>query len=36
MKIYKIGNTEMRVMKVRDFVDCMEKLLKKGITIYNQ
>ena len=36
MKIYKIGNTEMRVVTERDFVNCMEKLLKKGITIYNQ
>ena len=36
MKIYPFGNTELRVMRVRDFVNCMEKLLKKGITIYNQ
>jgi aminoglycoside 3-N-acetyltransferase len=36
MKIYPFGNTELRVMKVKDFVHRMEKLLKKGITIYNQ
>lgn len=35
IKIYPFGNTELRVHKVRDLVHLMEKLAKKGITIYN-
>ncbi|MBI2653378.1 AAC(3) family N-acetyltransferase [Candidatus Woesearchaeota archaeon] len=35
MKIYPFGNTELRVHKVKDLVHLMEKLAKKGITIYN-
>lgn len=35
MKIYPFGDTELRVVRVKDLVDVMEKLLKKGITIYN-
>lgn len=35
MKIYPFFNTELRVIKVRDVKDCMERLAKKGITIYN-
>ena len=34
MKISKIGNTELRVIKIKPFVDMMKKLYKKGITIY--
>ena len=34
MKILKIGNTELRVIKINPFVDMMKKLYKKGITIY--
>ena len=34
MKIFKIGNTELRVISLRPFVDMMKKLYKKGITIY--
>ena len=36
MDIFPMGNTEIRVMKVKDFVHCMEGLLAKGVTIYNQ
>jgi len=36
MRVCKFGNTELRVIKEKDFVHCMEKMLKKGITIYNQ
>jgi len=35
IKIYPFGNTELRVTRVRDFVHCMERLLEKGVTIYN-
>lgn len=35
MKIYKIGNTELRVLNTKDFVHMMERLTKKGITIYH-
>ncbi|MEK6984369.1 MAG: AAC(3) family N-acetyltransferase [Nanoarchaeota archaeon] len=35
IKIYPFGNTELRVHKVRDLVHLMEKLAKKGVTIYN-
>lgn len=35
MKIYPFFNTELRVIKVRDVADCMERLAKKNITIYN-
>ncbi len=34
MKILKIGNTELRIIKIKPFVDMMKKLYKKGITIY--
>ena len=34
MKVLKIGNTELRVIKIKEFVDMMEKLFRKGITIY--
>lgn len=35
MKIYKIGNTELRVLNTKDFVDMMEELVRKNITIYH-
>ena len=35
IKIHPFGNTELRVHKVRDLVHLMEKLAKKGVTIYN-
>ena len=35
MKIYPFFNTEVRVIKVRDSTDCMERLAKKNITIYS-
>ena len=35
IKIYTFGNTELRVHKVRDLVHLMERLAKRGITIYN-
>lgn len=35
MKTYPFFNTELRVIKVRDVTKCMERLAKKGITIYN-
>ena len=35
MKIYPFGNTELRVHRVKDLVHLMERLAKKGITIYN-
>src|SRR3989338_2827679 len=35
MKIYKIGNTELRVLNTKDFVEMMEKLVEKNITIYH-
>lgn len=34
MKIFKIGNTELRVIDIKPFVEMMTKLYKKGITIY--
>ena len=34
MKIFKIGNAEMRVIQIKPFVDMMKELYKKGITIY--
>lgn len=35
MKIYPFGNTELRVHRAKDLVHLMEKLAKKGLTIYN-
>ncbi|MAG92118.1 hypothetical protein CMO83_05575 [Candidatus Woesearchaeota archaeon] len=35
MKIYPFFNTELRVIRVRDSTDCMERLAKRNITIYN-
>jgi len=35
LKIYPFGNTELRVHKVRDLVHLMERLVKKGVTIYD-
>jgi aminoglycoside 3-N-acetyltransferase len=35
MKIYLFFNTELRVISVRDVADCMERLAKKGVTIYS-
>ena len=35
MKIHKFFNTEIRVIKVRDVADCMDRLARKNITIYN-
>ena len=35
MKLHKFFNTELRIIKVRDVADCMERLAKKNITIYN-
>ena len=35
MQINKFFNTELRVIRVRDVADCMERLAKNGITIYN-
>lgn len=35
MKIHNFFKTELRVIKVRDVADCMERLAKKNITIYN-
>ncbi|MBI2658445.1 AAC(3) family N-acetyltransferase [Candidatus Woesearchaeota archaeon] len=34
MKILKIGNTELRVIDIKKFVDMMDGLCKRGITIY--
>ena len=34
MKIFKLGKTEIRVIKIKPFVDMMKELYKKGITIY--
>tara|TARA_Y100000310_G_scaffold94862_1_gene92647 strand:+ start:13619 stop:14497 length:879 start_codon:yes stop_codon:yes gene_type:complete len=34
MEKYPFGKTELRIVSVRDLVNCMEKMLKKGITIY--
>lgn len=35
MRIYPFFNTEVRVIRVKDVADCMERLAKKKITIYN-
>ena len=35
MKIYKLGNTELRVLNAKDFVHMMEKLVERNITIYH-
>ena len=35
MKVFPFFNTEMRVIKVRDVKNCMERLARKNITIYN-
>lgn len=34
MKILKIGNTELRIIDIKKFVDMMDRLCKRGITIY--
>ncbi len=36
MKVYPFGQTELRVMQAKEYVCLMQKLLEKGITIYNQ
>lgn len=35
MKVYHFFSTELRVIRVRDVADCMERLAQKNITIYN-
>ena len=35
MRVHKFFNTELRVIRIRDVNDCMERLAKRGITIYN-
>ena len=35
MKIFPFFSTEIRVIRVRDVADCMERLARKNITIYN-
>jgi len=35
MKVHNFFNTELRVIRARDVADCMERLAKKDITIYN-
>ena len=35
MRIYKLGGTHLRVLNAKEFVDMMEELVKRNITIYN-
>lgn len=35
IKIYKLGNTELRVLNTRNFVHMMEQLVARNITIYH-